>query len=158
MHLCDSFSLNAKDVGFFSNTQIQRRQWDVCDYTFATSLDEVVLLGLLGDLLPVGFEEATMLWPCTARKVVSRWQPARNSPAVQQPTRNRVSSVTTWDWGMGPSPVKPWMRALATVDMWTAGLWESRSTRAGKLWEPQTHENWKNKYALFQPLNMMILL
>ena len=36
-----------------------RRQWDVCDCMFVTTLCEVAPPGFLGDLLPAGFEEAS---------------------------------------------------------------------------------------------------
>lgn len=57
-----------RTVGFSSNTRMSYRQWDACDYMSVTTSHEVAPPGLLGDMLPSGFEEAAaVLWAVTCR-------------------------------------------------------------------------------------------
>lgn len=116
-------------MGFSSNTRIWHRQWDVCDYMFVTTLCEVAPLGLLVELLPVGFEEASCrVVSCHTERPAQqgRWFPAdhqQETEPISPTTHQELSAASNHvSLGVRPSPVKPQMRPTATADIWIAGL------------------------------------
>lgn len=95
-----------RTVGFSSNTRMSYRQWDACDYMSVTTSHEVAPPGLLGDMLPSGFEEASCrVVGCHMQRPIQegRWFLADHQQETAHqsntPPGTQCCQWTMWAWG-----------------------------------------------------------